>query len=197
MCVYVYICMMLTLSLSLSLSLFLSPSLPPSLSLSLPPSLSLSPFSEKGHKSASIYLFQARQATKNFMFGIATKYTNSGMRNAENSFAHHLKLDLQALGKQIETLTESTIREGERQLQLALRHLGDLHIRSGNRELGAASLRDLLRRPGPAPQEFLHASIAGSGDVWAAHAALQQARFLFGASGDMEMLAKVYHVFSH
>jgi hypothetical protein len=64
------------------------------------------------------------------MFGIATKYTNSGMRNAENSFAHHLKLDLQALGKQIETLTESTIREGERQLQLALRHLGDLHIQS-------------------------------------------------------------------
>jgi hypothetical protein len=124
------------------------------------------------------------------MFGIATKYTMSGVRIAENSFAHHLKPDLQGIGKQIETLTESTIREGERQLQLALRHLGDLHIRLGNAVLGAASLRDRLR-PGPASQEFEHASIAGSGDVWAAHAALQQARFLFGASGDMEMLAKV------
>ena len=99
------------------------------------------------------------------MFGIATRYTKSGMRIAENSFAHHLKPDLQGIGKQIETLTESTIREGGRQLQLALRLLGDLHIRSasrsGNGELGAASLQDLLR-PGPAPQEFQQASIAGS-----------------------------------
>lgn len=40
-------------------------------------------------------------------------------------------------------------------------------------------------------EERVRKTIKGSGDVWAAQAALQQARFLFGASGNTEMMALV------
>ena len=105
------------------------------------------------------------------MFGMARKQAQKALSLARASFGYDLQRQLSSLDEEIKKEIENTAPEGKVALQSALNSLGDLHIRTVLEEAEAAGTRQ---------------TIHGSGDVWAAQSALQQARFLFGAS------AKVY-----
>jgi len=180
---------------------------------------------ERGQNFARTYLLQARQAIKCFMFGMARKHTDTGLRFAVSCFAHHLKEDLWSIDKEINSSIASTATEGETQMQLAIRLMGDLHIHSDAphsssrprttvakakississfvevneegtvKERRMEGLKEAQGGEGEIVEEEeagTRKTIKGCGDVWAAHAALQQARFLFGAAGNTEMMARV------
>ena len=131
---------------------------------------------ERDQKSAAAYLAQARQAIRNFMFGMARKQAQKALSLARASFGYNLQRQLLNVDEEIKKEMENTALEGKVALQSALDSLGDLHIRTVLEEAEAAGSRQ---------------SIQGSGDVWAAQSAMQQARFLFGASGNQDILAHV------
>jgi len=102
---------------------------------------------------------------------------HSRRRFAHSSWAHHLKDELSGIERNIQEKISSTASEGEAQLNIAIRQLGDLGIHTETAADG--------------DEEDVVKTIVGHGDVWAAQEALQQARFLFGAAGNLKRLALV------
>ena len=143
---------------------------------------------EEGHKSAETYLHQARKAVSNFMFGIARKHTECGLRFATSCFAHHLKADLHDIEQQIADQIEAAVSHGHSQVDRAQRLLGDLRITSAAAPLDPLGGQDELSFD--LGEAWDIRTIEGHGDARAAQEALQTARFHYGACGNQAEMAR-------